>query len=147
MLYVRLQTGHVQRFESRRIAISSAIVNFNTASSGLAALERALQRLRLRHGAREPVQDEPLLGVRLLEAILTIRTTRSSGTYSPRSMYAARLDAERRAFLDVLAQDVARRDLRDAVALRQTRGLRPLARARRPEQHEPHGAAYFRKPS
>ena len=67
---MRLQVGHVHRFERRRTAISSEIANFSTATSGpLGALQRALERLGLRDGPREPVEDEALLGVGLVEAV------------------------------------------------------------------------------
>jgi len=50
-----------------------------------------------------------------------------------------RLEAQLGAPLDVVAQDVAGRDLGDAVLPGQEVGLRALAAPRRPEQQQVHG--------
>jgi hypothetical protein len=110
------------------------------------ALERPGQRLGLRDRAREPVEDEPLVGVGLGQAIHHHLDHHGIGHVLAAVHEAARLHAERGALLDVLTEDVARRDLRDAVALRETLRLRSLACARGLEEDETH-RPYFRKPS
>src|SRR5438093_705915 len=99
------------------------------------------QRLRLRDRPREAVEDEALLGVRLLEPALRRRDHDVVGHELTRVHECLRLLPEVRALRHVVPQDVAGRDMRHAEVRRQLCRLGSLARAGWAEEDESHVAA------
>src|SRR5690606_3181768 len=101
-------------------------------------LEHGVQRLCLRDGARETVEDEAGLAVLGVEAL---------GDDSVHNLVGDEIAAVhdflgRKAHRGLLgngrAQDIAGRELRDAVGLDKDLGLRALARARRAQEYDSH---------
>ena len=84
----------------------------------LGRLERPLQRLGLGDGPREPVEDESLVGVGLLQPVHHHRDDDVVRDVLAAIHVRACLDPELRPPLHVVAQDVAGRDLRDARSAR-----------------------------
>ncbi len=97
-----------------------------------------LHRLGLRDGAREAVEQVARLAVGLPQALLHHLDDQLVRYQVPGVHHLLRLFAERAAGLDLGAQHVAGRNLRDAEPLADELGLRALARARRPEEYQPH---------
>ena len=102
------------------------------------SLQHAVERRRLRHGARKTVEDETLARIGLFDALGddadhdVVRTQR-----------AARHDvldlaADRRAGFDGRAQHVSGGKLNDSVFGDETQRLRSLASPRRAEQDQSH---------
>ncbi len=102
------------------------------------ALEVSVQRLGLADVAREAVQQEAGLGVRLVHPVLGHRDRHRVGHQVARVHVGLRLFAEVRALADVGAEQVARGDVRDREVLGEVRGLRTLACPRRPDEDDSH---------
>jgi len=105
---------------------------------GAVRLDHLVEGLRLIPRAREPVQDEAGLRVLLLEPLPHHLDHEVVGHELPRADVALRLLSELRLLRDLAAEDVARRDVRHPVVLREADGLRALPGARRSEQDELH---------
>src|SRR3954452_21136067 len=103
--------------------------------------QHVVERLCLRHVAREAVEQEALAGVVLLE---------SCDDHSDRDLVRnevagvhelLRLLAELGALADIGAEDVTRRDLRDPEVCGDELGLRPLSRSGGPDEDQTHHCA------
>ena len=103
------------------------------------ALQHLVERLRLRHGAGETVEEEALDDARRGQRLVDDAVDDVVGHQLARVHQRLRLAAERRPIGDRLAQDVARRQLRDAVAEDQPLGLCALPCSGGPEKDEVHG--------
>ena len=97
-----------------------------------------VERLRLRHRAREAVEHEAALDVGLIDAIGDDRHHHLIGNQLPGIHDAFGAQADRRAGGDRGAQHVAGGKLDDAVFLDQALRLRALPRSRRAEQDQSH---------
>jgi hypothetical protein len=100
--------------------------------------QQAVERLGLRHGARETVEHEAAFGVGLVDAVGDDRHH-----HFVRHQFAAFHDAlgaqaDRRTGGDRGAQHVARRELNDPVLDDQPLRLRALPSPRGPEQNQSH---------
>ena len=102
----------------------------------LAVGERVVERLRLRPVAREAVEDRARGGVGLVEPAEQHADRDVVGDQLTALHEPARLETDRRAVPDGGPEQVAGGHVRDPELLGQQRRLRPLAGARRPEQHE-----------
>ena len=100
--------------------------------------QQAVERLRLRHRAREAVEHEAALGVRLIDAVGDDRHHHLVGNQFAAIHDGLGAQADRRAGRDRGAQHVAGRELNDAVFLDQALRLRALPRPRRAEQDQSH---------
>ena len=109
-------------------------------------LQHRVERLGLRHGARKPVQHEPVLVARRSRMSSMVR---SSGTRPPLSRIGATCTPELGAVRDGSAEDVAGRDVRHVVRRGDPLGLSSLAGALWAENEYPHRSLgrYLRKPS
>src|ERR1041385_3508597 len=97
-------------------------------------LQHLVQRGGLGHRAREAVEEDAALGVGLVEAALDHLQRRVVRHQVAALQILVHLLAQRGLRLDLGAEQVPRRDLRDAEVLRQERGLRTLAAPGRAEQ-------------
>jgi hypothetical protein len=95
-----------------------------------------VERLRLRGRPREPVEDEAVAGVVLLEALAHHRHDHVVGNEITGVHVALRLPAELRAVGDVLAQHVPRPDVRKLEVLPQALGLGAFTGTGRTEQDQ-----------
>src|ERR671931_15883 len=105
------------------------------------AVERhagALERLRLRDGARKAVEEIAALAVGLLQPLLHETDDDVVGHELPGVHHLLRREAKRRAGLHRGAQHVTGRNLRDAVLLADEVRLRAFAGAGRAEKYHPH---------
>ncbi|GAA4671176.1 hypothetical protein GCM10023347_26270 [Streptomyces chumphonensis] len=100
--------------------------------------EDAVERLGLREVAREAVEQEAVRGVRLLHAVLG----HADGDLVRHQLALAhevlRAAAQLRALADVGTEEVTGGDVRNAEILGEQRGLRALARTRRPDEEDTH---------
>jgi hypothetical protein len=92
----------------------------------------------LGHVARQAVQQETALGVRLLHAVLRHRDGDLVGDEIAGVHVGLREFPELRLLADVGAEQVARGDVRDREVLGEERGLRSLARTGRPDEDDSH---------
>src|SRR6266571_3121778 len=97
-----------------------------------------LHALRLRNGARKAVEQIAARAVQVLQALLDEADDDVVGHELPGVHHFLSGDAERGAGLHRGAQHVSGGDLRNAELLPDERGLRALARARRPEKNQSH---------
>src|SRR5262249_39100395 len=99
------------------------------------ALEESIQPAGLLRGARKPVKDETAFAIRVVKpeghdvADQVVRNQLAAG--HDRLGFHAQLAAA----LNVAPQNIPGRDLRDCVVFGNPLGLRALAGARRPKQH------------
>ena len=96
------------------------------------------QRIGLRHGAREAVEDEAVLAVGLVDALGDDAVDDLVGNQVAAIHDLLGREAHRRPGGDRRAQDIAGRELRNTELLDQDLGLRALADARRSEKDQPH---------
>ena len=101
-------------------------------------LQDLAERTGLRRVAREPVEDEALLGVRVTEAVTHHADGDLVGDQVTRVHVALRLETELGLLLQVLPEEVAGRDVRDVQPLGHPLRLGSLARTRRTNQNESH---------
>jgi hypothetical protein len=100
--------------------------------------EQPLQRLGLRDRARKAVEDEPLLGVWLIDAVGDDLHHDLVGHELAARHQVLCLEAHRRAGRDRRAQHVAGRKLHDAVARNKALRLCAFAGPGRSKQYQPH---------
>ena len=110
-----------------RSTMTSSGTSISTTCSSRHA--RGLHRLGLRNGAREAVEEEAARAIGGLDALLHEADDDLVGDELAAIHDLLGREPERRAGLDRGAQHVAGGDLRDAVALRDERGLGALARS------------------
>ena len=101
-------------------------------------LEHRVQRLGLRHVAREAVEQEAVRGVRLLHAVLghpdgDLVRDQVAGVHVRLGLLA-----QLGALADVGAEEVARGDVRDRQVLGKVRSLRSLAGTGRSDEDDSH---------
>ena len=96
-----------------------------------------VERLRLGQRAREAVEDPAGRGVGPRDPFLDHRDDQLVGDELARVHELLRLAAELGALGNVLAEHVARRDVRDPQLARERLRLRPLAGARRSQEDHP----------
>ena len=100
--------------------------------------QHLVERLGLLHGARKAVEDETVLRVGLVDAVIDDADHDLVGDERAGLHHRLGLQPDRRLRLDGGAQHVAGRELRNAVLLGEPRRLRAFAGAGRPEQYQPH---------
>ena len=100
--------------------------------------QQPIQRLGLRHCAREAVQDEAIGAIRLLDPVSQHADDDVVGDELTRLHHRFGFLADRRGGGHLGAEHVARRDLRDPVLVSQTLRLRSLSRPRRAQENQFH---------
>ena len=98
------------------------------------------QVVRLAYGAGEAVEQEPGHGVGLRQAVADHPDDELVGHKCSRVQVRPGLDAQRRTGAGLEAQQLTGRDPRDSEPSAEQIALRALARARRPQQYQPHVA-------
>jgi len=104
----------------------SCTLSSMAASSRGPSLEHVVEGLRLRHRAREAVENEAVLGVRLADAVGDDLHHHVVGDQLAARHDVARLEADRRPGLHGRPQHVAGRERHDAVFSGQALGWVPL---------------------
>jgi hypothetical protein len=100
--------------------------------------EKPVERLRLRHRAREAIENEPLARIRLADTVGNDGDHHLVGHQFAARHDVLRAQTDRRAGRHRRAQHVAGRQLHDAVLRDQTLRLGTLPRPRRAKQDQPH---------